>query len=276
MMFFSARLSLEWVSIFDLAYLLNKACQTWVMLYPISTGWEYWMDWFSDVLCKHLNDFLTKIMSNKIKGNNLLVRKCVSHKLLMIPILTELVWAAFNLVQSAVLSRLFNVGGLKRREGREVWWKKRKTMNTMSSSCSRGESLQFPVLIPPDALCALIYILEKKKNSTQLPVEGPSAAAQHALANNVDSRLNSPMIALQVEKRQRNILHRPRGDAACQERAEEFSNPYQNTQQCPPLTSVCEHHAMGSALINCWQLEKQRCVCVYLCTWMFRYCLTAF
>lgn len=65
----------------------------------------------------------------------------------------------------------FTKGGKGWRSG----GKKRKTMNAMSSSCSRGESLQSPVLIPPDALDALIYIVEKKL--TELPVEGPSTAA---------------------------------------------------------------------------------------------------
>lgn len=60
-------------------------------------GWEDWKD--SDViLCKHLNYFRTKLMSSKIKGNNLLTRKCVSQTLLLIKILPELVWEALNLV----------------------------------------------------------------------------------------------------------------------------------------------------------------------------------
>lgn len=102
----------------------------------------------------------------------------------------------------------------------------------MSSSCSRGESLQSPVLIPPDALDALIYIVEKKL--TELPVEGPSTAAWLPDELSHDSTSG--------RKRAEKYTRRLRSDAACQERAEEFSNPYQNTQLCPPLTLVCEHH----------------------------------
>lgn len=81
-----------------------------------------------------------------------------------------------------------------------------------------------------------------KKKLCFLSRESPLqfAAGQH------DSQLNSLMIALQVEKSQKNILPKVRGDAECQERAEEFSNHYLNTQPWPPLTLVCEYHKMGS------------------------------
>lgn len=140
----------------------------------------------------------------------------------------------------------------------------------MSSSCSWGESLQFHALIPPDAWDALIYILGKK--STMLPVEGPSTATQHASAGS-NSLLNSLMLVFQVEKSQKNILQRPRGNAASQERAEEFSDCYQNTQLCPPLTfgmwTSCDGQLtrkMNSHISSAgsWQLEKQVCLCVSL------------
>ena len=74
-----------------------------------------------------------------------------------------------------------------------------------------------------------MYILGKK--STELPVEGPSTALASVLRLSAElSRDNAT-----GRKRQKNILQRPRGDAVCQERAEEFSDCYQNTQPYPPL-----------------------------------------
>lgn len=65
-------------------YLTQPACSIKLVkhdwwLHPISTQRD-WKDWCSDViLCKHLNYFRTKIMSNKTKkGNNLPTRKYVS------------------------------------------------------------------------------------------------------------------------------------------------------------------------------------------------------
>ena len=88
--------------------------------------------------------------------------------------------------------------------------KKKKTMNTMSSSCSCGESLQSLQLIPPDALDTLIYILEKRASCRGTFSHCRCRCC--CFGRQCDCLLNSLVIALQVEKEsQKNIPPRHKG-----------------------------------------------------------------
>lgn len=170
----------------------------------------------------------------------------------------------------------FNVGGLRREGGvGGLVEKRRNNEYNVVILFMRGVPA-IPRAYPTRCVGCFNIHPGKKKKINSASCRGTLRCSPACISRQRDSLLNSLMITLQVEKKsQENILQRPRGDAASQERAEEFSDRYQNTQLCPPnslwyvsimrwaahLKNWAHTHARFHQ--GCWQLEKQQRVCMF-------------
>lgn len=149
--------------------------------------------------------------------------------------------------------------------------KQTEKMSAMSSSCSGGSPCNSPLLSHPEPYC----ILEQIKWASCPGTLHPYPAC---LCRQHDSQLNSLMIAVEGKK-VRKIHSTGPGVMQQAKRAEEFSNPYQNTQRCPPRTGMyvsimwcatreksggnARTHISSPGLLTAWEITV--CVCALSC-----------
>lgn len=135
----------------------------------------------------------------------------------------------------------------------------------MSSSCSWGESLQFPSAYPTRCV-GYFNIHPGKKKKGRASCRGTFSNYCWSFGRQRDFLLNSLVIVLQVEKEsQKNTPPRPKGWCSKAKRRQRDFFPtiikIHNSCAPPPFTSVCERHVVGSvSSAGRWQLEKQQCV----------------